>query len=144
MLGGDGEDVAKAEAAEVFRLGLEGFGVDFVDGEEDGLAAAEEQAGEREVGGGQLGAAVDNHYYCVRFAQGDLRLAKDFGGDKGGVVGDDAAGVDEAGRGGLPVDEAVDAVAGDAGLVADDGTARAGEAIEEGRLADVGAAADGD
>jgi ribosomal-protein-alanine N-acetyltransferase len=44
----------------------------------------------------------------------------------------------------LPLDEAVDAVAGDAGLVADDGAAGAGEAIEEGGLADVGAAADGD
>ena len=44
----------------------------------------------------------------------------------------------------MPLDEAVDAVASDAGLVADDGAARAGEAIEERRLADVGAAADGD
>jgi hypothetical protein len=38
----------------------------------------------------------------------------------------------------LPLDFAVDAVAGDAGLVADDGAAGAGEAIEKGGLADVG------
>ena len=73
-----------------------------------------------------------------------LGLEEDFGGDEFGVVGDDAAGVDQAGGGGLPLDEAVDAVAGDSGLVADDGAARASEAIEERRLADVGAAADGD
>ena len=74
----------------------------------------------------------------------DLGLAEDFGGDEGFVVGDDAAGVDDAGVGAHPLDLAVDAVAGDAGLVADDGAAGAGEAIEEGGLADVGAAADGD
>ena len=51
MFGGDGEDVAEAEAAEVFGGGGEGDGVDLVDGEEYGLAAAQEKAGEGEVGG---------------------------------------------------------------------------------------------
>jgi len=144
VLRGDWEDVGEAEAAEVFGGGGEGSGVNFVDGEEDGLAAAEEEAGESEVGRGEFGAAVDDHDYCARFAEGGLGLAEDFGRDEGFVVGDDAAGVDDAGVAGLPLDEAVDAVAGDAGLVANDGTAGAGEAIEEGGLAYVGAAADGD
>ena len=144
VLGGDGEDVGEAEAAEVFGGGGEGGGVDFVDGEEDGLAGAEEETGEGEVGGGEFGAAVDDHDDGGGFGEGGLGLAEDFGGDEGGVVGDDAAGVDDAGVAGLPLDEAVDAVAGDAGLVADDGAAGAGEAIEEGGFADVGAAADGD
>ena len=45
---------------------------------------------------------------------------------------------------GLPshIGGAVDAVAGDAGFVGDDGAARAGEAIEERGFADVGAADD--
>ena len=144
VLGGDGEDVGEAEAAEVFGLGLQGFGVHLVDGEEDGLAAAEEEAGEFEVGRGELGAAVDDHDDGVGFFERDLGLAEDFGGDEGVVVGDDAAGVDDAGVAAHPLDLAVDAVAGDAGLVADDGAAGAGEAVEEGGLADVGAAADGD
>ena len=144
VLGGDGLDVGEAEAAEVFGGGGEVDGVDFVDGEEDGLAAAEEEAGEGEVGRGELGAAVDDHDDGVGFFEGGLGLAEDFGGDEGDVVGDDAAGVDDARVGGLPLDLAVDAVAGDAGLVADDGAARAGEAIEEGGLTYVGAAADGD
>ena len=55
--------------------------------------------------------------------KGDLGLAEDFGGDEGFVVGDDAAGVDEADVAAGPLDLAVDAVAGDAGLVADDGAA---------------------
>ena len=144
MLGGDGEDVAEAEAAEVFGGGGEGDGVDFVDGEEDGLAAAQQETGEGDVGRGQLGAAIYNHDDDGGFGEGDLGLEEDFGGDEFGVVGDDAAGVDEAGVGGLPLDEAIDAVAGDSWLVANDGAARTCEAIEERRLADVGAAADGD
>jgi len=144
VLGGDGEDVAEAEAAEVFGSGGEGGGVDLVDGEEDGLAAAQKEAGEGDVGRGELGAAVDDHDDDGGFGEGGAGLEKDFGGEQRGVVGDDAAGVDQARVGGLPLDEAVDAVAGDAGLVADNGAARAGEAIEERRLADVGAAADGD
>ena len=144
VFGGDGEDVAEAEAAEVFGGGSEGDGVDLVDGEEDGLAAAQKETGEGDVGRGELGAAVDDHNDDGGFGEGGAGLEEDFGGDEFGVVGDDAAGVDQAGGGGLPLDEAVDAVAGDSGLVADDGAARTGEAIEERRLADVGAAADGD
>ena len=144
VFGGDGEDVAEAEAAEVFGGGSEGDGVDLVDGEEDGLAAAQKESGEGDVGRGELGAAVDDHDDDGGFGEGGAGLEEDFGGDEFGVVGDDAAGVDQAGGGGLPLDEAVDAVAGDSGLVADDGAARTGEAIEERRLADVGAAADGD
>ncbi len=144
MFGGDGEDVAEAEAAEVFGGGCEGGGVDLVDGEEDGLAAAQQESGEGDVWRGELGAAVDDHDDDGGFGEGGLGLEKDFGGDEFGVVGDDAAGVYEARVGSHPLDEAVDAVAGDAGLVADDGAARTGEAIEERRLADVGTAADGD
>src|SRR5208283_36048 len=114
VLGGDGEDVAESEATEVFSGGSEGDGVDLVDGEEDGLAAAEEEAGEGDVGRGELGAAVDDHDDDGGFGERGAGLEEDFGGDERGVVGDDAAGVDQARGGGLPVDEAVDAVAGDA------------------------------
>ena len=131
MFGGDGEDVAESEAAEVFGGGDEGDGVDLVDGEEDGLAAAQEETGESDVGRGKLGAAVDDHDDDGGFGERGAGLAEDFGGDEVGVVGDDATGVDQAGGGGLPLDEAVDAVAGDAGFVADDGAARTGQAIEE-------------
>ena len=142
MLGGDGDEVADAESAEIFGGGFHALRVDFVHGEEEGLAGALEQAGEVEVGGGELGAAIDDHDDGVGFFEGEAGLAEDFGGDLGFVVGDDAAGIDDAGGAALPADFAVDAVAGDAGLVADDGAARAGEAIEEGGFADVGAAHD--
>ncbi len=69
-------------------------------------------------------------------------LAKDFGGNEGFVVGNDAAGIHQASEAAVPADLAIDAVAGDAGLIADDGAAAAGESVEEGGLADVGAADD--
>ena len=98
VLGGDGDDVGEAEAAEVFGGGGEGGGVDFVDGEEDGLAAAEEQAGEGEVGGGEFGAAVDNHDDGVRLrSRATWAWRKISAGMRAFVVGDDAAGVDDAG-----------------------------------------------
>ncbi len=134
----------EAEAAEVLGGRVHLGRVDLVDGEEDGLAAAQQQARELHVGRGELGAAVDDHDDGVGFFERDLSLAENLAGDQGFVVGDDAAGVDQAGFAALPLDLAVDAVARDAGLVADDGAARAGEAVEERALADVGAAADGD
>ena len=96
------------------------------------------------IGGGEFGAAVDDHDDRVGFVESEAGLAEDFRGNLCIVVGDDAAGIDRRGRCGPASDFAVDAVAGDAGLVADDGAARAGEAIEEGGFADVGASHDRD
>ena len=118
--------------------------VDFIDGEEYGFAATDEEAGEFEVGRGELSAAVDDHNDGVGFVEGDLRLAEDFGWDEGFVVGHDTAGVDDAGVAALPFDFAVDAVARNAWFVADDAATGAGEAVEERGFADVGAAADSD
>ena len=73
-----------------------------------------------------------------------LRLAKDFGGDNCLVVGEECRRYRRGARCARPIRPAVDAVAGDAGLIADDGAARAGEAVEERGLAHVGTADDGD
>ena len=144
VFGGDGEDGLEAEAAVVFGLSDELFGVDLVDGEHDGLAAAQQMPGEVEVGRGEFGAAVDDHDDDFGFVERDAGLAVDLGGNEGFVVGDDAAGVDDAGDAAVPADLAIDAVAGDAGLVADDRAAGLGELVEEGGFADVGASADGE
>ncbi len=102
------------------------------------------KTGELHVGRGELGAAIDDHDDGVGLFERDLRLPEDLAGDKGFVVGHDATGIDQTRLAALPLDLAVDAVAGDAGLVADDGAAGAGEAVEERALAHVGAAADGE
>jgi hypothetical protein len=144
VFGADGVDVADAEAAEVFGFESHGFAFDLVNGEEDGLGAAGEETGEVVVGTGELGAGIDDHDDGLRFVEGDLGLVVDFGGDEFGVVGDDAAGIHQAEAAASPVEFAIDAVAGDAGLVTDNGAATAGEAVEEGGFAHVGPADDGD
>ena len=96
------------------------------------------------VGCGEFGAAVDDHDDDVGLVERYAGLAVDFSGNQGFVVGDDAAGVDDTRDAAVPADLAVDSVAGNSGLVADDGTAGLGELVEEGGFADVGAPADGE
>jgi hypothetical protein len=144
VLGGGGDEVFDSETAEVFGSGVEGFGIDFVDGEEDGFAGAEQETREIDVGRGELGAAVNDHDDGVGFFECGLCLAVDFRRDEGRIVWDDATGVDEAGGAAGPFYFTVDAVAGDAGLVSYDGTAGAREAVEERGFADVGASYDGE
>ena len=144
VFGGDRKERLHAEAAKVLCLRKKLIGVDLVDREEDGFAGADEQAGELDIWRGELGAAIDDHNDGLRLVECGARLAKDFGGDEIRVVGDDAAGVNETRGAAGPIDFAIDAIAGDTGLVADDGAPAAGEAIEEGGLADVGPPADGE
>ena len=120
------------------------FAVDFVDGQEERAIGFAEQAGEFEVGAGEFGASVDDHDDGGGFVERDAGLAEDFRGDEIFFFGEDAAGVDDAQVAAFPFGVAVEAVAGDAGFVADDGAARAYDAVEERGLADVGAAHDGD
>ena len=98
-------------------------GVDLVDGEEDRLAGADEQAREFDVGRSELGAAVHDHDDGCASSSAVRAWRKISAGMRLGIVRDDAAGIDEARGAAGPFDFAVDAVAGDAGLVADDGAA---------------------
>ena len=92
----------------------------------------------------RAGAAVNYLHDSRGVFEGDSCLAKNFGGDEGFVVGDDAAGVDDFERVPIPMTGAINAIARDSGFVSDDRAARAGEAIEERRFPDVGAAGDYD
>ena len=80
----------------------------------------------------------------VGFFERDPGLAKNFRRNEIFVFGKDAAGVDDAQLASAPFRFAVEAVARDAGLVADNGAPRAHQPIEQRGFADVGAAHDGD
>ena len=95
-------------------------------------------------GGGQFGAAIHHHDDGVGFLQRDFRLAEDFRRDEIFVFGKDAAGVDDAQVASAPLRLAVEAVARDAGFVADNGAPRSDQAVEQRGFAHVGAAHDGD
>ena len=72
------------------------------------------------------------------------RLFQDLRGDMLGVAADDAAGVDQLEQVTVVLGDSMNTVAGDAGLVADDGAALADDGVEERRFPDVGTAHDDD
>src|SRR3984957_11093152 len=119
-----------------------GVGVDFVDGDDERFSGGAEEAGEFFVEGSEAGLAVDDENEQGGFLDGDVCLAKDLGWNEGFVVGNDAAGVDDLDVMAEPFGFAVDTIVGDAGFIGDDRAARAGEAIEQRGLADVGTADD--
>src|SRR5260370_38954822 len=71
-----------------------------------------------------------------------MSLTQDFLRNQCPVVRNEAAGIHDFQCAAAPLRLAVDAVAGDARLVGDDGAARAGQTIEQRGLADVGASDD--
>ena len=90
------------------------------------------------------GPGVNDPDDRLGFIDGESGLLEDVGRDDRLIVRDDPTRVDQLEGLGFPLDLAVDAVAGDAGLVADDRLSRTGEAIKERRLADVRTAYDCD
>ena len=141
VLGGDGED-GNADAMENVGVGFLRHGVDFVDGNHKRFAGSTQEAGEFFVEGRKAGLAVHDQHEQRGLLDGYMSLAQDFLRDQGFVIGDDAAGIDNFQRATTPFGFAIDAVACDAGLVGDDGAARAGQTVEERGLAHVGAAND--
>ncbi len=89
-----------------------------------------DDTGEVAVGGGDFGAAIDEEDDVGGAVEGKAGLFEDFSGDHFVVVGDDSAGVDQFEMTAMVGGFAVDAVAGDAGFVADDGAALAEDGVE--------------
>ena len=128
-----------AEAMENVGVGFLRQGVHFIDGDHKGLAGGAQKPGEFFVERHQASLAIHDQDEQRGLLDGHVGLAQDFLRDQGFVVRDDAAGVNDLQGAAAPFGSAIDAVAGDAGLVGDDGAARAGETVEERGLAHVGA-----
>jgi len=143
VLGRDGDKVLNAELAKVLRRGIELRRIDFVDGQKERLAGAQQQAREVKVGRGQLSAAIDHHHNGLGLFERNAGLPEDLRRNQRFVIGHDATRIHQARRAAGPANLAVDAVARDARLVADNGAARLGEAVKERGFADVGAAHNG-
>src|SRR4030095_8526700 len=90
-----------------------------------------------------LGAHIDHHHNRIGLVEGDACLAKDLRRNQVLVFGKDSSRIDDAEPLSGPRNLPINAVARDAGFVADDGAAASYEAIEERGLADVWAAYDG-
>ena len=72
-----------------------------------------------------------------RLLQGRAGLLENLAGDVIGILHHDAAGVDHFEAAAPVIGDALNAVARDAGLVADNGAALPGDAIEQGGFSDV-------
>ncbi len=83
-------------------------------------------------------AAVDHIKDMRGEVQRNLRLLQNLRRDECIVMRDDAARIDQAEAFAAIFDLAVNAVAGNAGLIADDGSPVAQDRIEQGRFANVG------
>ena len=119
-------------------IGLLRGGIDLVDRDDEGLPSAAQQASQFFVERREASLAVYDEDEQRGLVDGHARLAQDFLGNQRLVVGKDAARIHDFQRAAAPVGFAIDAVAGDAGLVGDNRAARTGQAVEERRLAHIG------
>jgi hypothetical protein len=142
MLRGDGENIADSKRIEAVRQIFARPGIRLVHGQRDGLAQTQQHAREIAVGRGDFGAAVHQENYMGRIFQSDARLLQDLAGDVLGIVHHDTAGIDQLEAPPTVIGQAMEAVAGDAGLVAHDGAALPRNAVKEGRFSDIWAAHD--
>ena len=107
-----------------------------VDREEDRLARAAQFLRDESILRGQPGARIDEQHEAVRLLDRALGLHAHLRFDAGWVL-DETAGIDGDVGNRAEAPESVLPVARDARHVRDDGVARAGQCIEERRLADV-------
>ena len=142
--GGNLDRVAEAKRVEFIRVGIGMAGlVALVDGQHDRLFRPLEHGRDLRVRSGQADRHVDDHNDDRGRLDGDLRLTAHELQHFVVRAGLDAAGVDKGKAAAVPLAFAVNAVAGDAGRVLDDGHALAGQFVKEHRLADVRPADDG-
>ncbi len=143
--GRDGPGLAESQGVEVPQGLLVRGVVKLVGHEEDRLARAAQDAGDRLVLVRDARGCVDDEDDDVGLDAGGLGLLADAAGE--GVVGAaglDAARVNEREVHAVPVGVMVAAVARDAAALMDDGFLLLGYAVHQCRLADVGSADDGD
>ena len=139
-----GDRVAEPEPVELERLGLPPRVVDLVRDQEDRLARAAQDRGQLLVARSDPGPRVEDEEDEVGLGDRAARLLGDLLRQRRRVGDVHAAGVDEQEALAGPLADDLLAVARDAGRLVDDRLARAGQPVDERRLADVREADDGD
>ena len=134
---GHGQRLAQAERPQVGDLRLGGGAVHLVGDQEDGHAAAAQPGGDGGVLLGDPDGGVDDEQQQVGVGHRPLGLGDDAGLEPAGLRLP-AAGVDQLEAAARPVGLVDDPVAGHAGQLLGDGRAPAEDAVDQGRLADVG------
>src|ERR1700730_865566 len=96
VFSGDRKHFADSETMKLIRETLLLFFIDFVNGEEERLAGANQLARQFDIRRGHFRAAVDHHDDGVSFLKSDFRLAENFGGNEVFIFGEDAARIHDA------------------------------------------------
>ena len=138
---GDGPRFTEAEAPEASGFRLLARVIHLVGSEDHGLVGGAQHANDVLVGAGGAHVSVDDEEHGVSQVDRDLGLGGDGGVDALGIRLP-AAGVDEGEPASGPLALVGDPVAGDTRGVLDDGFATAENAVDQRRLAHVGAADD--
>ena len=138
--GGDRQRGAERELVKFGAGALGGQAFGFVHGDQHGPARAAEQVGDRAILAGHAFAAVDQEDDCVGLRDRRLGLSCHGAHDAAPGPGLEASGVDDEIGSVAAAPAPVVAVAGEPGVVGDQGSARRGQAVEEGRFADIGPA----
>src|SRR6266404_548707 len=96
VFSGDREHLTDSETMKLVRETLLLFCINFVDGEEERLAGANQLAGQFDIRRRHFRAAVDHHDDGVSFLESNFRLAENFGGNEVFIFGEDAARIHDA------------------------------------------------
>ena len=144
MLRADRDGRLEAEGIELGRIGLAGRVVALVDDEDHRRLRAPQAVRHLVIERRDAGGRVHHEQDQVRLLDRHPRLVLHPLLDVGARLDLQAAGVDHGERASRPFGRAVDAIPGGARDVGDDRDPLPDEAVEEGRLADVRAADDGD
>ena len=144
MLGGDRHRLAEAEPVGLDQAGRAGAALAFVRGQHDRLRDPPQHVGEVGVERRDPGAGVDQHQQHVGLVDGACGLDLHAAGQRLPALVLEPRGVDRLEGKAQEAPLALAAVAGHAGRRVHQGLAAADEAVEKGRLADIGPPDDGD
>ena len=141
VLGADGVRVAQAQAVELVGVGVLQDGVALVDGQEDRLVGALQDAGDGLVLLGDAGLAVDEEDDGVGLVDGEHRLVANLALERIlGIADLDTAGIAQRELGAVPVRIMERPVTGDALGLVHDGLGTLGNSVDERGLAHIGPA----
>ncbi len=142
MLGRDRHHLPEAQPTEVLRRRMHLRRIDLVHGEEHRLAAADQQPRQLHIRARQLRPPVHHHHNRVRFLKRHLRLPKDLTRNQCLIVRHHAARIDQPNLASRPLHLAIDPVARNPRLIADDRPPRPSQPVEQCTLAYVRSPAD--
>ena len=144
MLGADGDRVAEPQRIGFERPGAAGAPLALIGHEDGGLAGSAHQVGKGPIGPRRAGARINKKEHGIGLRDGRRRLRLHPSGEALAVGIREPGRIDHLKRKVTKPSLAFPPIARDARPIVDEREARAHEAVEQGRFADIGPTDDGD